>query len=252
MEILKINACKKLTVGLLFGSLLMGCADLKDLDGINGKALIGNGKIKKEQRQVSHFDAIQVSRNVEVIYKNDSIEGVTVETDENLQVQVITKLNATTLEIYIPDNVKLKGTPKVYVSGNKLNHIELNAASLFTTVNTIQTEELKVEVNAASTAKINIDCKKVNGDVNAASELELIGKTETFKFLVNAASTLYAKKLLASECKGEVNAGSNATVFASKSIDASSIAGSNLTVAGNPGNRRVNAEASGEVRYTKD
>ena len=51
---------------------------------IGGKRIRGNGKIKTESRTTGQFNSVDVSGNIDVYVKQDSVSSVKIETDENL------------------------------------------------------------------------------------------------------------------------------------------------------------------------
>src|SRR5665811_1495572 len=79
----------------------------------------GNGNVTKQERQVSSFDAIKVGGAINLIIKQGNQQEVTVQTDENLQSHMITKVTNGTLTLSCKD-MKNPTKMDVYVTAVKL------------------------------------------------------------------------------------------------------------------------------------
>ena len=61
----------------------------------------GNGKVVKEVRNVSGFDAISVNNGIELLVSQDTFEKVVVEADENIQKILRTEVKDGKLKIFL-------------------------------------------------------------------------------------------------------------------------------------------------------
>ena len=63
---------------------LLSVIVLSSCDQMFAKHIRGNGNIKTETRAAVEFNSIDVSGNIDVIIKQDSVRSIKIETDENL------------------------------------------------------------------------------------------------------------------------------------------------------------------------
>src|SRR5665647_2399682 len=171
----------------------------------------GNGKVVKEERTISGFDAITISNGIDVLISQDTFEKVVVEADENIQKILITEVKEGKLKIYLDESVNNASKMKVYVTLKQLKSLEGNSGADVKSAGRINAESLKIHASSSS-----------DSDLNAAK--------------------------LAAE-KGEVSAssGSDLDVTATKEVKAHASSGADVTVYGNPAIRDTNRSSGGDV-----
>src|SRR5258705_13981586 len=107
-------------LSFLISIILMSCRFVTD------KRIYGNGVIKSETRSVGSFNSVDVSGNIDVYVKQDSVASVKIEGDEDLLEYVQVTVDGSTLEIREEKGFNLKSIRgiKVYVSGPSFKHFE--------------------------------------------------------------------------------------------------------------------------------
>lgn len=131
-----------------------------------------------ENRKISGFSGIQVSRSVEVVFTQSSNFSVKVETDlaENLP-KITTIVDGETLIVSIDNqykSVSIGGTWKritnnslylkkaiVYVSAPKLSFIKCSSSGSFKMTNELKATDLMIEVSSSGDISGNIEAKNV-------------------------------------------------------------------------------------------
>jgi len=209
----------------------------------------GNGKVVKQERNVSGFDKISVSMGIEVILNQDTFEKVVVEVDENIQEILKTEVTGGKLKIYLEEGVSHAKTMKVYVTLKQLNSLAASSGSEVKTVNRINAENLTVSSSSGSEVSMEVNCSMVTVDSSSGSELTVSGTSMAIKAESSSGSGLDASKLVAEKGEASASSGSHLNVHVTKEIKAHASSGSNIAVSGNPGTRDSNSSSGGSVRF---
>jgi hypothetical protein len=209
----------------------------------------GNGKVVKEERSISGFDAIAVSNGIDVLISQDTFEKVVVEADENIQKILKTELKEGKLKIYLDEGVNNASKMKVYVTLKQLKSLEGNSGADVRSASRINAESLKIHASSGSDVKMEVSCSQLFLDSSSGSDLTVSGSAQWLKASSSSGSDLNAAKLMAE--KGEVSAssGSDLDVAVSKEIKAHASSGADVTVYGNPAIRDTNRSSGGDVSY---
>ena len=91
----------------------------------------GNGNVTSQERQVSSFDAIKVGCAIHLILSQGDNQSVKVETDENLQNRITTKVTNGTLHLNC-ENIKDPTKMNVYVTAVTLSSLDASGAAKLT------------------------------------------------------------------------------------------------------------------------
>ena len=253
-------------------TLLMIC--LLSLNAIYSQnKLRGNKIVVSEDRGISEFSAIEVKDKIEVVLVQGGNQSVTVETDENLQLAVVTdvvsgtlviklskriiKKKALTVFITIDENIKeitakdradVKGDGPFYFETLTINaegdsKIAMDIKSEEFTLNnnesanvnlTVNTNNSTINANSRGRSKINLSSKTVEVATLGNSTTELIGDCEDVFVAAENKSAVKAGKL---ECNTViVNAADASDVYinAKESLTISAINSAEVYIYGNP------------------
>jgi hypothetical protein len=217
----------------------------------SGKRIDGNGVIKSETRSVNSFNSINVSGEIEVYVKQDSVTSVRIETDENLLEYVHIKTEGGALQIEEEDGydpVSAKGI-KVYVSGQSFKGFEASGACDMYSENKISSSnEISINATGASSIKMELKAPKVTAEITGASHVTLNGETKNFDADASGASDIKCFELMTEETDVEVSGASHAEIFASVK---SSLHASGASSIKYKGNATVTQETSGAGSVNK-
>ena len=90
----------------------------------NSEKVKGNGNVTLQSKTVNSFNKIATGGSIDIAISQGNQEGVTIETDENLQQYIITEVKDNTLSIHVKDNISLTSTKlKVKIDCKKLEAI---------------------------------------------------------------------------------------------------------------------------------
>ncbi|MGD0037630.1 MAG: DUF2807 domain-containing protein [Bacteroidota bacterium] len=162
-----------ITFALVVGFIMLiflcwGCSKNENIVGSN--QIIGSGKLVSESRVVGTFAGIQVTSFAKVVIKQDTVESLRIESDDNIIDDVVTFLNGTTLVVGLRDGSYNNVTVNLYVSMKNIKLLESIGAAEFSTVNSIQTDSLTCKITGAGnitlTGKTNYENVEIIGNGN--------------------------------------------------------------------------------------
>jgi hypothetical protein len=206
----------------LFFSAILFTATLTSCHYITGKRISGNGVIKTENRTAGSFNSVDISGNIDLYVKQDSVSNVRIEADENLMQYIKVEADGETLNIYPEDHYNLRPTHhiKVYVSGPSFKHFEASGACDIYSENKISSSNaISINASGASTIKMELKAPAVNTDLSGASNISLSGETKNFRVDGSGASHIKCFDLMTEETYVEISGAGDAEVFASVKLD---------------------------------
>jgi len=106
-----------------------------------------------------------------------------------------------------------------------------------------------VTSNEGSQIDINVDTAVLEGKVNTGGMLKLAGKSDSQSVVVNTGGKYDGQNLKTSITSITTNAGGQASVYASKSVDATTRAGGVIDVYGTPATKNDKKVVGGKINY---
>lgn len=212
---------------------------------IGGKRIRGNGDIKTETRATGQFNSVDVSGNIDVYVKQDSVVSVKIETDENLMEYMHITVDGSTLEIREERgyNLRPSGSIKVFVSGPSFKHFESSGACDIISDNQINsTEPISVSLSGACNVKMDLKTPRVKVDLSGAGTITLKGETKDFIVVGSGSTDVNCFELMTENTRVEMSGAGDAEVFASVKLD---VHVSGATDVKYKGNATVNQSVSG-------
>jgi len=209
----------------------------------------GNGKVVKEERNITGFDAIVVSNGIDLLITQDNFEKVVVEADENIQKVIKTEVSGGRLKIFLEEGVSNAKMMKVHVTLKQLTALEGNSGSDVRSLNKIKSESLKINASSGSDVSMEVSCNQLVLDSSSGSDLTVAGTTQWLKAVSSSGSDLKASKLEAEKADVSASSGSDLDIKVTKEIKAHASSGSDVTVYGKPSIRDSNSSSGGEVSF---
>lgn len=198
----------------------------------------GNGNVVKETREVGSFDAINVGCAINLFLSQGDVPQVVVETDDNLQNRIKTKVNNGELTLSC-DNVRNATKMNVYVTANSLNKLDANGAAVIKGMTPIKSDRFSLvasgaskvtldieadnfynEASGASKETLKVTANTITSEVSGASDVNLTGSAGTHKTEVSGAGKLKAIEFVTDQTTAEVSGAGNASVMARKQLKA--------------------------------
>ncbi|MCZ2085846.1 MULTISPECIES: head GIN domain-containing protein [unclassified Kaistella] len=196
-------------------------------------------------RNVGEFSSLKVYDKiiVELIPSNEN--KFEAETDD---VETVNKNGE--LKIRMAPARMLPGTPpSVKVYYQSLNNLQASQGSSISSSGTVKAKMLSLTANEGSKIDLGINTGKLNVKTNSGGEINLTGKADNQDIIVNSGGKFYGKKLDAQSATVTANAGGIAEVFATEWVDATTRAGGNIDVYGDPDDRKFKNVIGGKITF---
>ncbi|MBF4492767.1 DUF2807 domain-containing protein [Flavobacterium sp. MR2016-29] len=196
----------------------------------NVNSIKGSGNVTTEKRIVEgDFKNVSVSNAIEVeIIQSDSTE-IIVEADDNLQKEIITKVENGTLIIKCKfssfrDVTKKKVTVKMPI----IDKLEASSAASLQSKNVLQGQDIDLETSSAATMDVNIESDNITADSGSGSSINIEGKALKIKTSASSGASINAQKLLANDVHAEASSGGSVNVHPIVSLKAEASSGGNI------------------------
>jgi len=202
----------------------------------------GNGKVVKEERNVSGFTSLEVSGAFQVFLYQGKSEALTVEADENLMQYIKTEVKGDRLKIYTDEDIRKATKLNIYLTFEELEMIDISGAVTITGEGLMEFSELDLEGSGASEILLNINVDQLNADFSGASEIELIGSAKNVSFDFSGASSIDAYEFVISHCELDVSGASDARLNVSGNLEVDISGAASVRYKGSP---HVSSDISG-------
>lgn len=192
------------------------------------------GPIEKETRNVSGFDAINVSSGIDVYLTMGSGENVEVEAEEDLLEHLVTEVRGGTLKIYFEKSFIWNKSAKVYVEAKNINGISASGGSDVIGKNILESRDLELKASGGSDIKLEVKTRSLDVDVSGGADIILSGLTDQLQANSSGGSDLRALELIAKRARLEASGGADIKVHVEDEIDARASGGADIAYRGNP------------------
>jgi hypothetical protein len=221
-----ITLITKFIVAALMALLFSSCGHSINL----GNGIKGSGNITTETRTVNQdFKKIEASNGIKVIVEQSDNKSIMVETDDNLQQHIITKIENGVLKIESDENYNATETPLVKVKMPITNGLSTSSGSEITSSGTLISENMDVKSSSGSQININVEADAIKIESTSGSSIEVGGKALKVETSSSSGSTIDAKNLMANEVFSQTSSGSSTDVYPIVKLDAKASSGSNIS-----------------------
>lgn len=215
-----------------------------------GYSCIGDrymGPVEKEARNVSDFDAIEVSQGIDVNISMGSKEFVEVEAAEDLLDILVTEVKGHTLKIYFDKSFNWNNQASVFVQAVDLDKIHASSGSDVRCEDVIDTKKLELKASGGSDIRLEVMTKDLEVEVSGGADIILMGSTDYIRAETSGGSDLKASDLIAQSADLEATGGSDIKIHVEDELDARASGGADIVYTGNPSHINTNSSASGDI-----
>ncbi|MCC7401284.1 MAG: DUF2807 domain-containing protein [Chitinophagaceae bacterium] len=213
-----------------------------------GKRVHGNGAITTQARDLSGYNSIDVSGDIDVYVKQDSVSSVKIETDENLLGYIIITTEGNVLKIYPRNNYNLRpsGSIKVYVSGPEFKRFEASGACDYYSENKISnSESIDLDLSGSCDAKMELKAPSVSAEISGSGSVTLKGEAKELKVDGSGSSDFKCFDLMAENVNVDISGSGDAEVFASVKLNVDVSGAGTVKYKGNAAvNQRISGSGS--------
>lgn len=190
----------------------------------NGKR--GSGNVTTENRSISNFTKIKAEGVFKVYLKQTDVDGVKVETDDNLQEYIEVFVKDQTLMVRMKKNTSIGNSTKmnVYVSFKQVDEIVNSMVGNLESEGAINADKLTFISTAVGGTALDLIVNNLDMNISAVGNTKISGKAENCNFVNSAVGNFDGKDLLIKNLTLKNTAVGNTTYNAlSEKIDNSAI-----------------------------
>ena len=201
-----------------------------------GEHVQGNGHITKQSRELGHFSALATSVGGNIEVRIGDTEGITIETDDNLQPLIETVIENGTLRIR-PQKKDLQldtRTMRIVVQARSLERIAVGGAGSVDAAH-LRGHKLDFDIGGSG----SIDARDLQGDaVNIAlggsGNMKAGGRTDRLQVSIGGSGKVQAGQLAAHDVAVSIGGSGQATVNAVQNLNVSVAGSGDVGYYGNP------------------
>lgn len=218
-----ITIITKFIIATLVALLFASC----NFSANSNSGVKGNGNITTENRSVPQdFKYIKSKNGIRVIVEQSDIKSISVETDSNLQKNIITKVENGVLIIEADNSFNTEEMPIVRVAMPIINGLTATSGSEITSKGTLITNNIEVKSNSGSEINIKVEADAITLDSSSGSTIEVNGKALKLETSSSSGSEINAKNLLTNEVISKTSSGSSTSVYPIVRLEAKASSGS--------------------------
>lgn len=198
-------------------------------------------------RNVGEFSSLKVYDKLNItLIKSDNSR---VELDqENPDVETVNKNGELKIRM-APAKILQGGNVSVIVYYENLRDIQASQGSTIVADHDLDSRMLTLVSNEGSVIELPVRTAKLTVKANSAGEIKLNGVADSQDVVVNAGGKYFGEKVNSENVKVTANAGGQAEVNVSGSVDATTRAGGIIDIYGNPEDRKVRNVIGGKITF---
>ncbi|AKH93851.1 hypothetical protein M876_04625 [Elizabethkingia anophelis FMS-007] len=199
-------------------------------------------------KNVGTFSSLKVYDKIPVVLIPSTSNKVEVNGKKSSDVEVINKngelkVRMTTTNLLQGDDVKVR------VFYDRLNDIQASQGATVSNEGVLEGNKIVLTANEGSSIIMGLKAKTLEVKSNTGGLITLSGHANNQNAIVNTGAKYYGKQLATTTTSVTVNAGGEAEVSATESVDAKTRAGGNITVYGNPADKKTKKIAGGNISF---
>jgi hypothetical protein len=241
-----MNALKKLPVlaVVLMVPLLSHSCIFDDSEKVSG-----NGKVVKQERDVSHFNSIDASGVFNIYFLQGEKESLVIESDENLLPLIETKVEGNALIIGQKDHFGIRNARKknIYITLKSIDHLTINSVGNIQTSSLLHLKSLKLDHSGVGNVKLEFDCDKLIADIHSVGQLTLKGKVNFAEIKNSSVGNVNASEFFVDTLHLENSSIGNLKIHAEKEVFVNSSGIGNVSIEGNAIVKELSSTGIGKV-----
>ena len=207
----------------------------------------GNGIAVEKEYKLQHFNGVSSNNPVHVEIKQDSIQKVTIVTDENIIESMDLAVKDEILSIGRKNCIRGMDHIKIKIYMDTLTKIDLNSGGTLKSDGILRGKSLDAHVSSGSNLEINMVYSQLNCSLSAGAQAWFVGKADNMNAELSSGSQLKTSELETKNCKVNVGSGSIANVNVSGELNTEAKSGGIIRYSGNPAKLNINTNSGGSV-----
>ncbi|MES3003923.1 MAG: head GIN domain-containing protein [Pseudomonadota bacterium] len=197
----------------------------------------GAGAVKKEERVLGHFTGVAVSLPAQVEVRIGNVEGVTVETDENLLALVQTRIENGSLEIRaVRDRLEIKPSVlKIVVRAKEIEELSVGGSGSIT-ADALKGKNLELNVGGSGSIEVkSAESQNVSASMGGSGRVKVGGgATRKLEIAIGGSGDVQAGQLKADDVDVSIGGSGDVTVWAREKLNVSVAGSGDINYWGDP------------------
>jgi len=216
---------------------------------LNVNTIEGSGNVTTEKRIVQgEFKNISVSNAIDLVIQQSDSTEITVEADDNLQKDIITKVEHGTLIIKCKySSFRDITKKKVTVKMPKIDKLEASTASTVINNGLITGEDINLETSSAASIDLNVESDNITIDSGSGSTINIKGKALKTRISASSGSSINARQLQVNEIQAEASSGASVNVHPIVNLKAQASSGGSINYDSTPKTIEKTASSGGTI-----
>ena len=239
-----ITLLTKIILVTLFAVLFASCNNISHMNSISG-----SGNVTTETRNVTAtFKNIKVSNAIDLVIEQADITEIVVETDDNLQDIITTKVENGVLIIKSNSSSFRNATSKkVTVKMPIIEDLDASSAATISCKNIIKGENISLSTSSAANINLKIESDNIYCDSSSGSEIIISGKALKLDTSSSSGSSIHAEDLMANEVIADASSGSSINLHPIVSLNAEASSGASVSYNIEPKTIQKRSSSGGSV-----
>ncbi|RME98863.1 MAG: DUF2807 domain-containing protein [Bacteroidetes bacterium] len=201
-------------------------------------------------RQIGPFDEIVLSGDLDVKLEQSDVNEVHIDDRDGLDNAVTISIQGRRLKISLLDNWIRRDSRsvRVLVRYQRLVDIRALAGAEVEVSETLTTDKLRIKVGSGAELWIDVRSNILEGNVSEGGKLTISGTTRFHEASAATGGIYDASQLQSEETMVKANTGGEATVVATKLLDAVANTGGQVRYMGEPEQKYMRSNLAGEIR----
>jgi hypothetical protein len=221
---MQVNKFLTLTLIFILGLALQSCE----------RTVRGNGKIAKQQREISSFHALSVKGAYDVYLKNSIEESLTVEADENLMDLISSEVVDSVLIIKNLKTFLRSKKMKLTVCYRDLRSLDLAGATVIKGDPDLMFKDIALSISGAGKVNLDLFCRQLNATISGGADMDFAGKASSVTINMSGAGNINTLNLEADNYKIDISGFGKAKVNVINSLEVNISGAGKIGYKGNP------------------
>ena len=199
------------------------------------------------EKQVGDFNKVTAFDKIDVTLIKSKENKVILNGSGSEEVEIVNKNGE--LKIRMPLTKLLSGdniSATVYFTN--IDAVEANEGSRIACESVLKTTSFSIIAKEGSSIKLKLEVSKLNAKITNGSIVNVSGAAKNQDILINSGGVFEAEKLKTQQTSISVNAGGDASIFATELVDAKVRAGGDILIYGKPSNINQKTIAGGSIK----
>lgn len=201
---------------------------------VQAQSITGSKNVITQNRSISGFQSINVSRGLDVYITQGEAEKVMVEADDNLMNIIRTEVKGSTLNIYAEKNINRAQSQKVFVTVKSLEMIKTSSGSDVYAEDGLTADEMAIEASGGSDIRLKLKANVLLCKVSGGADAEITGTVNEMEAVASGGADIKASELETKKAILTASGGSDIYIHVLEALDAVAKGGSDIHYTGNP------------------